>query len=251
MLDPGSIPHRILPLEVRGLSYVVDGKKLIDHIDCALMAETRTVILGPNGAGKSLLLRLLHGLIDPTSGQILWGGKSAGKQGRNRQAMVFQSPVLLRRSAIDNILFALKAAGASGSDIRRFALDALELAGLAALANIPARRLSGGEQQKLAIARAVASEPEILFLDEPTASLDPASTFAVEEMINAASHRGVKIVLVTHDIAQARRMADHVMFVHQGSIVEDGPANSFFGQTKSGPARDYLAGRLIPAPLSS
>ncbi len=244
MLDLAGLDLCLLPLQVRGLSFAVAEKILLDQIDCTLAAKTRTVLLGPNGAGKSLLLRLLHGLVEPTRGEIKWNGRPADKKVRRRQSMVFQSPVLLRRSTADNIRFALKVYGCSRSEISQRTKDALELSGLADKALIPARRLSGGEQQKLAIARSLVANPEILFLDEPTASLDPASTLAVEEMVNTAHLHGVKILLVSHDIAQARRIADDVLFMHQGRITESGPANAFFKQAASHPARDYLAGRI-------
>jgi len=244
MRDPGSRQTRILPLKVRGLTYTAGGKRLIDRIDCAFAAGTRTVILGPNGAGKSLFLRLLHGLIVPASGSILWNGNIADTMVRKKQAMVFQQPVLLRRSAGDNLRFALKAKGKGRSNQHDRIESALALAGLADKAQVPARHLSGGEQQKLAIARALIGEPDILFLDEPTASLDPASTLAVEEMMNEAHLRGIKILLVTHDIAQARRLADDIMFIHQGRVTESAAAAIFFGDPQSPPARDYLAGRI-------
>lgn len=244
MLDPGRPLNNILPVKVSGLTYKAEGQTLVDSVDCALEAGTRTVILGPNGAGKSLFLRLLHGLLEPNDGEILWNGRVADDDVRKRQAMVFQRPVLLRRSAADNVEFALKAAGKTKSLAREKVAQALELAGLAAQANKPARRLSGGEQQKLVLARALVTDPDILMLDEPSASLDPASTLAVEEIVNAAFLRGVKILLVTHNIAQARRLADDIIFLHQGRILETGPAKLFFKRPKSSAAQDYLAGRI-------
>ncbi|MBZ0218495.1 MAG: ATP-binding cassette domain-containing protein [Fimbriimonadaceae bacterium] len=244
MLDPCRPLDHILPLTVSGLTYRAGGRTLIDKIDCLLRDGTRTVILGPNGAGKSLFIRLLHGLLEPAEGEISWNGKTADQDVRRRQAMVFQSPVLLRRSAADNIRFALQAHRRTPADIGQKTSDALARAGLSHRAQVPARRLSGGERQKLAIARALVTDPDILFLDEPTASLDPASTAEVEDMINAAHLRGIKILLITHNIAQARRLADDIMFLHGGKITESGPAKRFFRNPQSAPARDYLAGRI-------
>jgi tungstate transport system ATP-binding protein len=232
----------LFPLEVRSLSYAVSGKRLLNDLSLQIGARPVTVVMGPNGAGKSLLLRLLHGLIEPTSGHILWGGRPLTSDLRRRQAMVFQRPVLLRRSVIANVAFALKARG-TGSTERCIAL--LEHVGLETHANKPARRLSGGEQQRLALARALAVEPEVLFLDEPTASLDPSATAAIEGIVTAAHRRGTKIIFVTHNIGQARRLADEVVFLHAGRLVEHEPATKFFTQPSSPEAQGYLEGRLV------
>ena len=199
-----------------------------------------TMIMGPNGSGKSLLLKLLHRLIQPTSGRIDWGG-DAPEQATSRQALVFQKPVLLRRSVAANIDFVLKARGKQAD--RRDAL--LEHAGLAHKASQPARLLSGGEAQRLALARALATDPEVLFLDEPTASLDPASVLVIEKIVSEARARGVRIIFVTHDMGQARRMADDVVFLHRGRIAEHCAAAEFFPEPRSAAARDYLNGILV------
>ena len=218
---------------------------LVDHIDLALRPGIVTVILGPNGAGKSLLLRLMHGLLTPASGEILMPGAGATAQTRRGQARVFQAPVLLRRSAKANIAYALKLRGVSRAERNARAITALEQAGLAHLADSPARRLSGGEQQRLALARALALEPTILFLDEPTASLDPASARAIEGVIGDTHARGVKVVLVTHDVGQAKRLAGEVVFLNRGKVTEISPAKSFFKRHESVPARQFLAGESV------
>ena len=235
----------LLPLRVEGLSYAAGGARLVDGVDLTLRGGGITVILGPNGAGKSLLLRLLNGLIAPTAGTILWDGAPLSDAVRRRQAMVFQKPVLLRRSAGANIDFALAARGRKDPD-RREAL--LRHVGLGGRGRTPARRLSGGEQQRLALARALATEPDVLFLDEPTASLDPASTLRIEEVVAGYAASGGKAVFVTHDLAQARRLADDVVFLHAGRVAEHAPAARFFAGPVSPAARDFLAGRLVPAP---
>jgi tungstate transport system ATP-binding protein len=198
--------------------------------------------MGPNGAGKSLLLRLLHGLLVPTSGVVLWGGRPLDAPLRRRQAMVFQRPVLLRRSAAANVRFALRL---RGREQPGRVSDLLGEVGLEAQAGQPARLLSGGEQQRLSLARALAVEPMVLFLDEPTASLDPASTAAIEAIVKRARLRGTKIIFVTHDVGQARRLADDVVFLNQGRVVEHTPARRFFDEPLGQAARDYLAGRLL------
>jgi len=231
-----------LPLAVTGLCLSAGGAKLINGLDLVLTDHGVTVVMGPNGAGKSLLVRLLHGLIEPQSGSITWNGQGCGQATRLRQAMVFQKPVLLRRSVAANVDFVLKLKGASN---RERLNQLLAQANLLDKASQPARALSGGEQQRLALARALASDPEVLFLDEPTASLDPSSTEAIEAAITQASGRGVKIILVTHDAGQARRLANDVVFIHRGAVIEHSGAETFFKQPASMAARDYLAGKLV------
>ena len=232
----------LLPAQARGLVLERAGKRLIDGIDLTLAAGPVTMVMGPNGAGKSLLLRLLHGLIAPTAGEVRWNGGSLGEDVRRRQAMVFQRPVLLRRSVAANIDFVLRLRGEASAGHRH---EILAQVGLDGHAGQPARLLSGGEQQRLALARALALEPEVLFLDEPTASLDPASVHAIEQAVSAAHARGTKVVFVTHDVGQARRLADEVIFLHRGRVAERTPADRFFDAPASQAARDYLAGRIV------
>ena len=235
----------ILPVHARGLVFEAGGRRLIDGIHLTLRPGVRTVIMGPNGAGKSLLLRLLHGLLAPSAGAILWGGRPANHAIRLRQAMVFQRPVLLRRSALANVTHALRARGVPRHERHARAQRALAAAGLGPLARMPARLLSGGEQQRLAMARALSLEPDLLLLDEPTASLDPAATLAIEQLIQQAHHGGTKTVLVTHDVGQARRLADEVVFLHRGRLEEQSPAGDFFAAPASATARAFLEGRLV------
>ncbi len=240
--EPGARPPPLLPLAVEGLSYEAAGKRLLQDIDLQVMEPGVTVVMGPNGAGKSLLLRLLHGLIEPTAGRIRWGGQAPGDSVRARQAMVFQRAVLLRRSVAANLEFVLRLRG--GRQPGRCA-QLLEHVGLSALARRPARKLSGGEQQRLALARALAPEPEVLLLDEPTSSLDPASVAAIEAIVHEASRGGTKVVFVTHDVGQAKRLAAEVVFLDRGRLAEHTPAAQFFERPASGQARAYLAGHLI------
>lgn len=234
--------YPILPLKVNGLTLEAENKRLIDTIDLRLAAHMITMVMGPNGAGKSLLLRLLHGLLKPTAGDIRWGGNPITKPVRMRQAMVFQRPVLLRRSVGANIDFALKLKSDAATERRN---GILEHVGLIDRVNQPARLLSGGEQQRLALARALVMEPEVLFLDEPTASLDPASVQMIEEIVLAAHARGTKIIFITHDPGQARRLADEVVFLHRGRLSEHTRASQFFTNPSSAPAQAYLDGRIV------
>ena len=234
----------ILPLRAEDLRYAVDGRTLIDGISFAVEPGAFTVVLGPNGAGKSLLLRLLHGLLAPTAGRVLWRDGSNGEL-RRRQAMVFQRPVLLRRSVEANISYALKALGVPRTARPAAIGRALERAGLADSRRVQARLLSVGEQQRLMVARALAGEPEILFLDEPTASLDPASVQRIENLLVEANARGMAVVLVTHDIGQARRLGRDILFLHRGRLVEQSPAATFFDNPGSAAARAYLEGEIV------
>jgi tungstate transport system ATP-binding protein len=240
--SPMNGPAAILPLALDGVCYEAGGKRLLHGLTLSLHAGPRTLILGPNGAGKSLLLRLCHGLIAPSAGRVLWQG--TGVEPQRRQAMVFQRPVMLRRSAAANLDYALKLrrlpAAARGHRIA----EVLARTGLAHLAATPARALSIGEQQRLALARAWAVEPEVLFLDEPTASLDPAATLAVENLIVAMHTAGTKIVMTTHDLAQARRLADEIVFLDRGRLMEQRPAAEFFAAPTTPQAAAFIAGTL-------
>ena len=187
MRDTSTAPMVMDPIRLVDLVYEVQGRRLIDIADLSLSEVGITVIMGPNGAGKSLLLRLMHGLITPTSGEVRYGSTALDDTQRRAQALVFQKPVLLRRNVAANIDFVLKARGLDRTATSRV----LDRVGLADHADRPARRLSGGEQQRLAIARALATEPETLFLDEPTASLDPASVKAIEDIVVQAARKTV------------------------------------------------------------
>ncbi len=234
----------ILPLELAGIRVEIGGRTLLDDITLALHGGSRTVILGPNGAGKSLLLRICHGLLAPSAGTVRWHG-SNGEDPSRRQAMVFQRPVMLRRSAAGNVDYALRLRGVKRALRRAQVGDALARTGLAAHARSPARVLSGGEQQRLALARAWVLRPDVLFLDEPTASLDPASVRAVEDIIAAIAASGTKIVMTTHDLGQARRIADDIVFLHHGKLAERAPAERFFDRPESGEARAFVQGDLL------
>ena len=231
----------MLPLVLEHVTYAVDGRAIIDGISAEIDAGPRTVILGPNGAGKSVLMRLCHGLLAPTSGAISWRGKA---NGRRRQAMVFQRPVMLRRSAQANIVYALRLAGVSRDESELRARDVLEAVGLTGVADHPARVLSGGEQQRVALARAWALGPEVLFLDEPTANLDPGATRDIETLIGQIRAGGTKIVMTTHNLGQARRLGDEILFLSQGRLVERAPVDRFFSKPASVEADAFIRGEL-------
>lgn len=233
----------ILPMTATDLRFEVDGRALIDCGSFVLSGGARTVVLGPNGAGKSLLLRLCHGLLSPTSGRIDWAGLRP-QAARDYQAMVFQRPVLLRRSVAANIAYVLSVKSVPRPRRPQAVAEALEIAGLTELANRPARVLSGGEQQRLAIARAWAVRPEVLFLDEPTSNLDPASTAAVESLIEAVHRAGTKVIMTTHDLGQAQRVGDEILFLHEGRLLERASVGAFFQSPADPVVRAFLEGRL-------
>src|SRR5512139_1494087 len=207
----------LLPLTLERVCFSAGSRPIIRGISARFEAGPRTVILGPNGAGKSVLLRLCHGLLEPTAGAVHWNSPEL-RGGPRRQAMVFQRPVMLRRSALGNVAYALRHAGFNARERQDRALQALARVGLDAYADHPARVLSGGEQQRLALARVWALRPEILFLDEPTASLDPGATHEIEKIIAGLHAAGTKIVLVTHNLGQARRLADEILFLQGGRL---------------------------------
>lgn len=242
MLESSAPGNGLLPLEVSNLRLELEGQPLIKGIDLTLSSRGVSVVMGYNGAGKSLLLRLLHGLVPPSSGTITWGGEPISHAVRHRQAMVFQSPVLLRRSTAANVDFALKVHGTPDPGRRD---ELLALVGLLHVAARPARLLSGGEQQRLALARALSCAPAVLLLDEPTANLDPASVALFEDILQKASRDGVKIIFVTHDLGQAKRLGEEIVFLHNGQLAEQTEAAGFFTRPSSKVAQAYLNGDLV------
>ena len=231
-----------LPIVAFGVSVVRGGTRVLASVDLAIAPRSRTFILGANGAGKSMLLRVLHGLIAPDAGSVTWGRQTMRPV---NQAMVFQRPVLLRRSAAGNVRHALALAGVRGAEARQRVDDALARVGLGAIADRPARVLSGGEQQRLALARAWALAPDTLFLDEPTASLDPPSARAVEAIVNDIHARGTTIVMTTHQLAQAKRLADAVVLLQEGRVAEHTEATTFFRAPRSAYGRAFLEGERL------
>ena len=229
-----------LPIRFDNASYSVGSTAILREMDLTIAAGAPTLLLGPNGSGKTTLLKMAMGLVAPVSGRVAYAGH---KDQARRHAFVFQKPVMLRRTVARNVAFALKAAGrARDPGVIARLLDSV---GLGELADRPARRLSGGEQQRLSLARALARDPEVLFLDEPTASLDPAATKGVEDIVARTAHAGVKIVMATHDLGQARRLAGEIVFLAKGRLLEQTPATTFFIEPATTEARRFLAGELV------
>jgi tungstate transport system ATP-binding protein len=233
----------VLPLTLTGVGLTLGGRVLLRDINHVFTGSSVSVLLGHNGCGKTLLLKICHGLVLPTTGTVEWNDPERAALPQV-QAMVFQKPVLLRRSVEQNIRHVLKACGFTKAERGRRVRQALEMGRLTDLAGRPARKLSGGEQQRLALARTWAARPEVLILDEPCTYLDPAATHEVETIISAFHEAGTKIIMATHDLAQARRLAADIVFMHQGALLESSAAGEFFSDPKSPQARAFLEGRL-------
>lgn len=227
-------------IQINGLVFKREGQTLLDIPQFSLEKNGATIILGPNGAGKSLLLRMMMGLLEPDHGSIK---RNEGLY--PKMAWVPQKPVLLRRSVIANLTHALSLYGIDKNNRHNRAEELLAIGNLSGLEDRPARKLSGGEQQRLALMRALAQEPKILFLDEATAHLDPESTQLIESIIAKVKADDTKIVAITHDHGQAKRLADDVIFVRKGRILEYTAAEVFFTQPQTKDAEAFLAGGLV------
>jgi tungstate transport system ATP-binding protein len=232
------LPLMLVDATIRGRDAAI-----LQNVTVTLSAGPPTILIGPNGSGKTTLLRAAMGLIPLDGGRITWAGREASPP--DRRAIVFQRPSMLRRSAAGNVRYALAAANVPRGQREARTAELLTLVGLGKLADRPARRLSGGEQQRLALARALARNPDLLFLDEPTASLDPAATKAIEDIISAVAARGVKVAMSTHDLGQARRLSGDVMLLHRGKLIEQAPAREFFNSPRSDEAKRFIAGELL------
>lgn len=237
------MPASPLPIVFGDVHVESGGTRILHGISLQIAAGAPTVLIGPNGSGKTTLLRTAMELVRPTSGRISWGG---GLDGSGvRRALVFQRPVMLRRSVADNLRYSLAAAGVPRARRAARTQELLRMMGLQELADRPAPRLSGGERQRLAMARALARDPQVLFLDEPTASLDPAATLSIEELVRNVSASGVKVVMTTHDLGEAARLAGDVVLLHRGRVVESGPVHQLFHEPLTDEARRFIAGQLL------
>lgn len=232
-----------LPIRFLEVGILAGDVTILDRISINILPGAPTVLIGPNGSGKTTFLRAAMGLIPPSRGCITWGGREASPP--TRRAIVFQRPVMLRRSVGGNISYALAAAGVPRGKREQRISELLSLVGLKDLESRPARRLSGGEQQRLALARALARDPAVIFLDEPTASLDPGATKAIEDIVRAVGARNVKVVMATHDLGEAKRVAGEIVLLHRGGVVESGPAAAFFAGPATDEGRRFIAGELL------
>ena len=236
-------PVTELPVVFDRVTFRAGATTLVNGVSLSVAPGPPTLVVGPNGAGKSTLLRLCMGLLAPTEGRISWGGRTDTTP--TRRAFVFQRPVMLRRTAAANIAYGLSHADYPREKIVARTAELLERVGLSELAMRAARRLSGGEQQRLALARALARDPELLLLDEPTASLDPAATRSVEEIIRIAAQSGIKIVMASHDLGQVKRLAGDVVFMLRGAVCEQTSAETFFTNPTTQEAAAFVRGDLV------
>jgi tungstate transport system ATP-binding protein len=234
---------RDLPIRLEQVSIFGGKVTILDRISVQIDAGIPTVLIGPNGSGKTTFLRAAMGLIAPSAGHISWGGRE--KSAPSHRGFVFQKPVMLRRSVAGNLSYAMRFSGARQARMSSRIDELLDLVGLGGLAERPAWRLSGGEQKRLALARALARDPELLLLDEPTASLDPAATKTIEDIISSIAASGIKVVMSTHDLGEAKRLAGDVILLHRGRIVERGSATDFFNLPKTSEGRTFIAGELL------
>lgn len=230
-----------LPICFKDLSLIVDERKILSSLNLSINSDDVTVIMGPNGAGKSIFLKILNGILTPTSGCITWNNKKQFSDTLNTQAFVFQKPILLRRSVIANLDYMDSVLGYK----KKISKDRLlEIVQLKKQKNQPARMLSLGEQQRLSLIRSLMLRPNLLLLDEPTANLDPASTKIIEDIILNLKMMGIKIIFVTHNILQAKRIADEIIFLNEGKMVEHLNKQEFFSNSKSIEVQNYLNGIL-------
>ena len=236
-------PNTDLPIVFEDVSITASNVTLLDRISLTFSLGAPTVLIGPNGSGKTTLLRAAMGLISQSRGRITWGGRERAPP--TRRAIVFQRPVMLRRSVAGNVRYALNAANLAPAQDAERIHELLATVGLEHLGSRPARRLSGGEQQRLALARALGRDPAVLFLDEPTASLDPAATKAIEDIVRTIAGNGIKVVMATHDLGEARRLAGDIIMLHRGRVIETGAASAFFNTPRTIEAKTFLAGELL------
>ena len=230
-----------LPIYIKDLSLILDERKILSSLNLSINSDDVTVIMGPNGAGKSIFLKILNGILTPTSGCITWNNKKQFSDTINTQAFVFQKPILLRRSVIANLDYMDSVLG----NKKKISKDRLlKIVQLQKQKNQPARMLSLGEQQRLSLIRSLMLRPNLLLLDEPTANLDPASTKIIEDIILNLKMMGIKIIFVTHNILQAKRIADEIIFLNEGKMVEHLDKQEFFSNSKSIEVQNYLNGIL-------
>lgn len=233
----------LFPLNLQGAETSRRGKRLVGPVDLTLDGQGLCVVMGPNGSGKTTLLRLMHGAARLTKGSVDWACDM--DTARQHQAFVFQRPVVLRRTVEENLTYPLRLRRASRKEARAAAHMWAERVGLGPYLSRRAMVLSGGEQQKLAIARALITEPALVFLDEPTASLDGRAMREIEAILLQAKGDGTRLILSTHDMGQARRIADTVVFMLGGKVHETGPADSFFAAPQTPEARAFLKGDIV------
>jgi len=239
--DP--VQNSVLPFSMRSATAKTGSKILVGPIDLTIGQKGLTIVMGPNGSGKTTLLRLMHGLHRLASGEIQWN--LPAQITRERQAYVFQNPIMMRRSVVDCIAFPLILHGLGRKAARQKASEWACRFGMANMLDRAAPDLSGGEKQKLSLVRALIRKPDILFLDEPCANLDGRSIREIEKILLDVKAQGTRIVMATHDMGQAKRLASEVVFMLNGKIHEIGPAKPFFNHPKTAEAAGFINGEIV------
>ncbi|PZX46170.1 tungstate transport system ATP-binding protein [Roseinatronobacter thiooxidans] len=233
----------ILPLTLEDIEIRRNGKRLLGPVSWVLDGAGISILMGPNGSGKTTFLRAMHGIERISGGRIRWAAQAPEVQ--QAQAFVFQAPIMMRRTVRDSIAYPLRLRGVSRAQARSAAEEWAARVGLGAALARPAMVLSGGEKQKLALARALVTAPQLLFLDEPCANLDGRATHDIEHILQDACKAGTRVVMSTHDIGQARRLADDVLFLHDGRLLETAPKDQFFTRPATPEGAAFLKGDLL------
>ena len=233
----------MFPLITENLVVKFEGKHILGPIDLKIDKGDIAVILGPNGSGKTSLLKALHGILKPKEGTIRWSCLKT--ESIRKQMFVFQTPIMLRRSVFENLTYPLLLRKISKEQVNYRAARWLDRIDLRMSMQVPATRLSGGEKQKLALARALITEPEMLFLDEPCASLDGKTTYEIESLLQSCVANGTTIMMSTHDIGQAKRLAKNIYFLNKGILESIQPAKTFFIKPLSRNASKFIAGDIV------
>jgi len=234
--------HDLTPIQFVDLSVVLGQKLILDKINCKIKSNSITAVLGPNGAGKSIFLQTINGLVFIQSGRLTFNSMQNNQEIREQQAMVFQTPVLLRRTVMANMQFVSNLRNKKSNQLLKNLLDKV---GLEGYEEKPARLLSGGEKQRLSMARALIVNPSLLLLDEPTANLDPYSLNLIEDLVLEENSIGKTVIFTTHDMSQAKRLATDVIFLNKGKVLEQTVSKTFFKKPKSFEAQKYINGEIL------
>ena len=234
--------HDLTPIQFKDLSVILGQKIILDKINCKIKSNSITAVLGPNGAGKSIFLQTINGLFSIQSGRLNFNLMEINQEIRKQQAMVFQNPVLLRRTVIANLQFI---SNLRNKESNRLLKKILSKVGLEGYEKKPARLLSGGEKQRLSMARALIINPNLLLLDEPTANLDPYSLNLIEDLVLEENSIGKTIIFTTHDMSQAKRLATDVIFLNKGKVLEQTISKTFFKSPKTLEAQKYINGEIL------
>lgn len=233
----------LFPITLTDVAVKRSGRRTLGPVNLEVGSKGLTIVMGPNGSGKTTLLRAMHGVQRLSEGQINWGMDP--NEAQAEQAYVFQTPVMLRRSVADNLRYPLQLAHVARGQMDARVDQWLSRIGLSGVADTQATRLSGGERQKLALARALIRKPALLFLDEPCANLDGRSTKEIEAILLETLAANTRIIMATHDMGQAKRLATDAMFILAGRIHEQGIAKQFFEAPQTSELAAFMRGDIV------